>query len=96
MIITIKPREDHEKKKTYYKIKCTKCGAEFAFTSDDILGQERRINGTKWVACPECGECIYWTNEHTSADIESISKEEYETFVNMFAPEKEGEDECLQ
>lgn len=92
MIITIKPREDNQDRKTYYRIKCSKCGAEYVFSSDDILGQERRITGTKWIACPECGECTYWSINFVGPFIKTISKEEYDSLANKFAPKNEEED----
>lgn len=76
MIVTIKPKESAEAKKIYYKITCPKCGAEFICAPEDI-SSEKRINGTKWVGCPECGECIYWSANHVSTSIQTIIEEEY-------------------
>jgi DNA-directed RNA polymerase subunit RPC12/RpoP len=89
MIITTKKREDNVDRKTYYKAKCNKCGAEFIFTSDDILGQERRLNGTKWIGCPECGECIYWSPNCVSSEVVTISKEEYEAIATSIENKEE-------
>ena len=76
MKITITPKDNVQFSKSFYKIKCVKCGAEFICSSDDI-SSEKRPNGTRWVSCPECGECIYWSPDHVNNSIETISEEEY-------------------
>lgn len=89
-VITIIKKDDHEWK-DYFKATCS-CGAKFAFSSDDISGQERRLNGTKWISCPECGKCIYWSNNHSSNEIETISEEEYNEIVKEFGKTEEVEE----
>lgn len=76
MIVTIKPRNEVQCRDSYYKIACVKCGAEFICSSKDISSQ-RRLNGAKWVTCPECGECIYWSPNYVNNSIQTISEQEY-------------------
>lgn len=80
MIKVVKHREVEDRKKEYFKADC-KCGAEFVFSSDDI-SSTRMIPPTRWVTCPECGTCIYWSSRHmNSGIITNITEEEYNEYT---------------
>ena len=81
MIVTIKPKSDIENNISYFKATCTKCFAEFVFDSTDISA-EKRLGGARWIHCPECGNCIYWSDSHINDVISTITKEEYDKYVS--------------
>ena len=84
MIKITKRRDINPDKKEYFKAVC-KCGAEFVFNSDDI-SSSKRIPPTRWIGCPECGNCIYWSNNEASLQyngIETITAETYENAITV-------------